>query len=99
MPPDTSFDELIRRVGNGDEEAAAQLVRDFEPVIRRVLRACLRDGRARREFDSMEFVRIPGSSQMPAARLCTCVPIPVASGRRFGSRVFAFPLAARKPAP
>ena len=30
MPPDPSFDELIRRVGSGDEEAAARLVRDFQ---------------------------------------------------------------------
>ena len=55
MLPDPSFEELIRRVVGGDEEAAAQLVRDFEPVIRRVVRARLRDGRARSEFDSMDI--------------------------------------------
>ena len=55
MPPDSSFDELIQQVGCGDEQAAARLVRDFEPVIRRVLRARLRGGRARREFDSMDI--------------------------------------------
>src|SRR4051794_26190596 len=55
MPPDLSFDELISRVGGGNEEAAARLVRDFEPVVRRVLRARLRDGRARSEFDSMDI--------------------------------------------
>jgi RNA polymerase sigma factor (sigma-70 family) len=55
MPPDPSFDELIRRVSSGDEDAAARLVRDFEPVIRRVLRARLRDSPARREFDSMDI--------------------------------------------
>ena len=55
MPPDLSFDELIRRVGAGDQQAAAQLVQDFEPVVRRVLRARLRDARARREFDSMDI--------------------------------------------
>jgi RNA polymerase sigma factor (sigma-70 family) len=54
MRPDPSFDELIRRVGSGDEEAAARLVRDFEPVIRRVVRARLRDSRAQSEFDSMD---------------------------------------------
>jgi RNA polymerase sigma factor (sigma-70 family) len=54
MPPDPSFDDFVRRVGSGDEEAAARLVRDFEPVIRRVLRARLRGGRARSEFDSMD---------------------------------------------
>ena len=55
MPPDPSFDELIRRVGSGDEHAAARLVREFEPVVRRVVRARLRDGRARSEFDSMDI--------------------------------------------
>src|SRR5271166_5193654 len=55
MPPDPSFDELIRQVGNGDEQAAARLVRDFEPVARRVLRARLRGARARQEFDSMDI--------------------------------------------
>jgi RNA polymerase sigma-70 factor (ECF subfamily) len=55
MPPDLSFDELIRRVGNGDEQAAARLLRDFEPVVRRVLRARLRGARARHEFDSMDI--------------------------------------------
>src|SRR5690242_2088915 len=55
MPPDPSFDELIRRVRSGDEQAAARLVRDFEPVVRRVAHARLRDGRARSEFDSMDI--------------------------------------------
>src|SRR5262245_32844606 len=56
MPPDPSFDELIRRVGAGDDQAAARLVRDFEPAVRRVLRARLRDNTpTRREFDSMDI--------------------------------------------
>src|SRR5271163_3886532 len=55
MPPDSSFDELIRQVGNGDEQAAARLVRDFEPVVRRVLRARLRGARARCDFDSLDI--------------------------------------------
>ncbi len=55
MPTDLSFDEVIRRVGNGDEQAAVQLVRDFEPVVRRVLRARLRGARARGEFDSIDI--------------------------------------------
>jgi RNA polymerase sigma factor (sigma-70 family) len=56
MPPDPSFDELIRRVGAGDDQAAARLVRDFEPAVRRVLRARLRTNtRARGEFDSMDI--------------------------------------------
>ena len=55
MPPDPSFEELILRVGSGDEEAAARLVRDFEPIVRRVLRARLRGSRARSECDSMDI--------------------------------------------
>ncbi len=55
MPPDQSFDELIRRVSVGDHEAAARLVRDFEPVIRRVVRARLRNARTCQEFDSMDI--------------------------------------------
>ena len=56
MPPDASFDELIRRVGSGDEQAAARLVRDFEPVVRRVVRSAVSEGaRARCEFDSMDI--------------------------------------------
>jgi len=55
IPHDPSFDELIRQVGGGDEQAAARLVRDFEPVVRRVVRARLRDTRARCEFDSMDI--------------------------------------------
>src|SRR5580693_8136727 len=55
MPLDPSFDELILQVGSGDQEAAARLVRDFEPVVRRVLRARLRGAGARHEFDSMDI--------------------------------------------
>jgi len=54
MQPDLSFDELIRRVSVGDDQAAAQLVRNFEPVIRRVLRARL-SASSRRDFDSMDI--------------------------------------------
>jgi RNA polymerase sigma-70 factor (ECF subfamily) len=52
---DNSFADLIRRVQAGDEQAAAQLVRDFAPVIRRDLRFRLRDARARQQFDSMDI--------------------------------------------
>jgi RNA polymerase sigma-70 factor (ECF subfamily) len=52
---DSSFTDLIRRVQAGDEQAAAQLVRDFAPIIRRDLRFRLRDARARQQFDSMDI--------------------------------------------
>ena len=48
--------ELIRQVRNGDEAAAVELVRRYEPVIRRQIRVWLRmqDPRLRRVFDSMD---------------------------------------------
>jgi RNA polymerase sigma-70 factor (ECF subfamily) len=52
---DAAFLDLIRRVRAGDEAAAAQLVRQYEPVIRRVVRIQLRDSRLRRLLDSMDI--------------------------------------------
>jgi RNA polymerase sigma-70 factor (ECF subfamily) len=49
------FAELIERVRSGDEEAASQLVKEFEPTVRRELRFRLRDSRARLELDSMDI--------------------------------------------
>jgi RNA polymerase sigma-70 factor (ECF subfamily) len=49
-----SFQDLIRRVRAGEEEAAAALVRQYEPAIRRDVRLRLRDPRLRRMFDSMD---------------------------------------------
>lgn len=50
-----SFTELIDRVNSGDEQAASQLVKEFEPVVRRELRFRLRDSRARFELESMDI--------------------------------------------
>ncbi len=55
MDQEFSFSELIERVKNGNEQAASQLVKEFEPVIRRELRFRLRDSRARFELDSMDI--------------------------------------------
>jgi RNA polymerase sigma factor (sigma-70 family) len=52
--PDATFLELIRRVRAGDQEAAAELVRAYEPAIRRTVRVRLKDTRLRRQFDSMD---------------------------------------------
>ena len=51
-----SADELVRRVRGGEEEAAVELVRRYEPIIRRQVRVWLRmqDPRLRRIFDSMD---------------------------------------------
>jgi RNA polymerase sigma-70 factor (ECF subfamily) len=48
------FEGLIRRVRAGDPAAASELVRRYEPTIRRVARVRLADARLRRLFDSMD---------------------------------------------
>jgi RNA polymerase sigma factor (sigma-70 family) len=54
---DESFTELIRRVRSGDPQAAAELVRQFEPEVRVRVRTWLRlrGGEFRRTFDSMDI--------------------------------------------
>ena len=42
MPDAEAFHEFIRRIRAGDEDAAAQLVRNYEPLIRRENVACKR---------------------------------------------------------
>jgi RNA polymerase sigma factor (sigma-70 family) len=54
MSQDRDFRELILCVRAGDEQAAAELVRRYEPVIRRAVRLRLQDQRLRRVFDSMD---------------------------------------------
>lgn len=55
MSDGPAFQELIQRVRAGDQEAAAELLRRYEPVIRRTVRVRLRDARLRRLFDSMDI--------------------------------------------
>lgn len=55
MSTGTPFVELIRRVRAGDEAAATELVRRYEPSIRRVVRVHLRDPRLRRLLDSTDI--------------------------------------------
>src|SRR5262245_37038676 len=50
-----AFQDLIRQVRAGDEAAAAELVRRYEPTIRRVARVRLADDRLRRQLDSMDL--------------------------------------------
>src|SRR5258708_3617858 len=52
MAEDEGFNDLIRRVRQGEREAAAELVRRYEPAIRRVVRVHLPDPRLRRVLDS-----------------------------------------------
>src|SRR5437867_3096085 len=49
------FLELIRRVRAGDQQAATDLVRRYEPAIRLAVRVRLTDGRLRRVMDSMDI--------------------------------------------
>jgi RNA polymerase sigma factor (sigma-70 family) len=50
-----TFAEFLRRVRAGDDQAAAELVRRYEPVIRVVVRTRLGDPRLRRVLDSMDL--------------------------------------------
>jgi RNA polymerase sigma-70 factor (ECF subfamily) len=55
MVEDNVFQDLIRRVRAGDGAAAAELVRTYEPAIRRAARIRLSDSRLQRLFDSMDI--------------------------------------------
>jgi RNA polymerase sigma-70 factor (ECF subfamily) len=54
MEPE-EFRRLLRQVRAGDADAAARLVREFEPAIRRFVRVRLADARLRRVLDSMDI--------------------------------------------
>lgn len=49
-----SFHDLIERVRQGDQRSAAELVRRYEPAIRRAVRFRLTDPTLRRTLDSMD---------------------------------------------
>src|SRR5215813_4250005 len=55
MSDEPSFPDLLCRVRAGDAEAAAALVRTYEPEIRRTIRVRLTDPRLRRTLDSMDI--------------------------------------------
>jgi RNA polymerase sigma-70 factor (ECF subfamily) len=50
-----TFDELIRRVRAGDQDAATELVKRYEPAIRRAVRFRLADARLGALLDSMDI--------------------------------------------
>jgi RNA polymerase sigma-70 factor (ECF subfamily) len=54
MSDDVDFAEFIRRIRAGDAEAAVELVRRYEPVVRLEVRVRLADPRLRRAFDSVD---------------------------------------------
>ncbi|MBV8231284.1 MAG: sigma-70 family RNA polymerase sigma factor [Planctomycetaceae bacterium] len=55
MSDPQSFQALIDRVRTGDVQAAEELVRRYEPTIRRVARVRLVDPRLRRQLDTMDI--------------------------------------------
>lgn len=48
------FTEFVQRIRAGDGQAAAELVRQYEPLVRREVRLQLEDSRLERLFDSMD---------------------------------------------
>jgi DNA-directed RNA polymerase specialized sigma24 family protein len=55
MSEDSSFLRFIRRIRAGDSQATTDLVKRYEPEIRREVRLRLRDPRLRRDFDSLDI--------------------------------------------
>jgi RNA polymerase sigma-70 factor (ECF subfamily) len=55
MAEHSSFADFVRRIRAGNEEAARDLVRQFEPVIRLEVRRRLNDPSLYRLFDSMDI--------------------------------------------
>lgn len=54
MSEDADFVDLVCRIRAGDEVAATELVRRFEPLIRREVRMRIGDRRLNRAFDSLD---------------------------------------------
>ena len=50
------LDVLLDRLRDGDETVAGQIVADYEPYLRMVVRRCLPD-RLRAKFDSLDVVQ------------------------------------------
>jgi RNA polymerase sigma-70 factor (ECF subfamily) len=54
MSDNTTFQELLRRIRAGEPDAAVELVRQFEPIIRVEIRRRLQDPYLHRVFDSCD---------------------------------------------
>jgi RNA polymerase sigma factor (sigma-70 family) len=55
MVAEDAFSDLVRRVRSGDSLAAEELVRTYEPEVRRAIRVRLTDARLRRLVDSVDI--------------------------------------------
>jgi RNA polymerase sigma-70 factor (ECF subfamily) len=54
MPEPDTFQDLVRRIRAGENDAAEELVRRYGPTIRRIARVRLADTRLQRLFDSAD---------------------------------------------
>ena len=57
-----SFGDLVRRVRTGDDQAAEELVRLYQPLVRRELRIRMTDRRLAKLFDSVDVCQSVWSS-------------------------------------
>lgn len=55
MSAQNAFLELMARIRQGDQDAATELVREYEPAIRRAIKIQMRDHRLRRVLDTMDI--------------------------------------------
>jgi RNA polymerase sigma-70 factor (ECF subfamily) len=55
MSEENTFAQFIRRIRAGDQEAAVDLVREYEPLIRREVKLRLHDPNLRRVLDSVDI--------------------------------------------
>jgi RNA polymerase sigma-70 factor (ECF subfamily) len=55
MPDNETLQVLLERIRAGDQQAAAALVRRYEPALRRAVRVRLRDRQLRRFLDSTDI--------------------------------------------
>lgn len=55
MEPNAQFRDLVARVRAGDEDAATELVRQYEPEVRRLIRVRLTDPKLRVAADSADI--------------------------------------------
>jgi RNA polymerase sigma factor (sigma-70 family) len=69
MPADEAFLDLLRRVRAGDQQAAAELFRHHEPVLRRFVRIHMCHRQLRRTLDSLDVCQSVFGSFFQAVRL------------------------------
>lgn len=69
MSAATQFQKLLHRLRQGDEQAATELIANYESVVRIAVRARLRDPVYARLFDSMDICQSVMASFFPRAAL------------------------------